>query len=105
MPPKRKPTPAPDGNTLTIQPPNASGSSADETARSTPAESELPPESQDDQTSTNAGEPFDLYTWAQQELNKVTSVPPNTTDPKELDELAKKIANLRSIINSTKPSR
>ena len=105
MPLKRKPTPAPDGSTLAMRPQNASGSSADETARSTPAASEPPSEPQNDQTSTNTGDQFDLYTWAQQELSKVTSVPPNTADTKELDELAKKIANLRSIIDSTKPSR
>ena len=53
----------------------------------------------------NARDQFNLYTWAQQEFNKVTSVPPNTADMKELDELAKKIANLQSIIDLIKPSR
>ena len=103
MPPKTRSTPALDGNTLATRLQNTSGSSIDKTTRNTPA-SELPFEFQDDQTSTSAGDQFDLYTWAQQELSKVTSVPPNTADPKELDELAKKIANLRSIINLIKPS-
>ena len=42
MPLKRKPTPIPDGNMLTIQPPNALGSSADKTARNTLVESKPP---------------------------------------------------------------
>ena len=101
MPPKTRLTPALDGNTPATRRQNASGSSA----RSTPAESTQPSEPQDNQTSTNARGQFNLYTWAQQELSKVTSVPPNTADLKELDELAKKIANLRSIIDLIKPSR
>ena len=42
MPPKRKPTPIPNGNMLIIQPLNALGSSIDNTARNTLAEFELP---------------------------------------------------------------
>ena len=42
MPLKRKLTPTPNGNMLIIQPPNALGSSADETARNTLAESKPP---------------------------------------------------------------
>ena len=45
MPPKRKPTPTPDGNTLAIRPLNALGSSAEETAKSTLVESKPPFES------------------------------------------------------------
>ena len=101
---KRKPTLTPNSNMLVIQPLNASGSSAKKTAKSTPAESELFSKSQDNQTFTNAGDQFDLYIWAQQELSKVINVPPNTADIKELNELAKKIANLWSIINLMKPS-
>jgi len=44
MPPKRKPTPAPNSNTLAIRPQNTLGSSVDETARSTLAASKLPSE-------------------------------------------------------------
>jgi len=42
MPLKRKPTPAPNGNTLIIQPLNALGSSVDETARNILAEFKPP---------------------------------------------------------------
>ena len=42
MPPKRKPMPTPNGNPLVIQPPNASGFSADKTAKSTLAVSKPP---------------------------------------------------------------
>ena len=42
MPLKRKPTPAPDGNTLAIQPPNILESSVNKTAKSILAESKLP---------------------------------------------------------------
>ena len=42
MPPKRKPTPAPDGNTIAIQLLNALRSSVDKTTKSTLAESKLP---------------------------------------------------------------
>ena len=97
--------PAPDGNPLAIQPPNILGSSTDKTARSTPAVSKLLSKPQNNQTSINTKDQFYLYTWAQQELNKVTNIPPNTADIKELDELAKKIANLWNIINLIKPSR
>ena len=38
-------------------------------------------------------------------LSKVTSVLLNTANIKELNKLTKKIANLRSIIDLTKPSR
>jgi hypothetical protein len=41
MPLKRKLTPIPDGNILAVQLPNALESSADETTKSTPAESKL----------------------------------------------------------------
>jgi hypothetical protein len=93
MPPKTRSTPALDGNTPATRRQNALGPSADGTARSTPAASE-PPKPQDDQISTNAGDQFDLYTWAQWELSKVTSVLPNTANLKELDKLANKIANI-----------
>ena len=42
MPPKRKPTPAPNSNPLAIQPLNALGSSVDKTTRNTLVESKLP---------------------------------------------------------------
>ena len=42
MPLKKKPMPAPNGNILLIQLYNTVGSSANETARSTPVDSELP---------------------------------------------------------------
>jgi hypothetical protein len=66
--------------------------------------SKLPFKSQDKQISTSAKDQFNLYIKAQQEPSKVTSILPNTTDLKELDKLAKKIANLQSIID-LKPSR
>ena len=44
MPLKRKPTPVPNGNTMAIQLLNALGFSADETAKSILAESEVPSE-------------------------------------------------------------
>ena len=102
MPLKTRLTPTLNSNMPAIQQQNALKSSADEA--STPVISELPSKSQDNQTSTNAKDQFNLYTQAQQELSKVTNILPNTTNPKELDKLAKKIANLQSIINLTKPS-
>ena len=87
-----------------MQPQNALGSSADETARSTLAASKLFSKSQNNQTSTNTRDQFNLYTQAQQKLSKVISVLSNTANIKELDKLAKKRANLQSIIDLTKPS-
>ena len=50
--------PIPNGNTVTIRPQNALGSSIDETARNTLVESKLPLEPQDNQISMNARELF-----------------------------------------------
>ena len=57
------PAPALNSNTPTIQWQSASGSSANKNAKSTPAESEPPFESHN-QTFINAGDQFNLYTWA-----------------------------------------
>ena len=42
MPPKRKPTPVPNGNMLVIQLPNALGFSIDKTTKNTLVEFKLP---------------------------------------------------------------